>query len=58
MGNVIPFPTRPSVEREMAARLLELVILGKRDSEEFRNLSVEICRRKSNMDAKRPLRQG
>lgn len=58
MGIVIPFPTRPSVEREMAARLLELVILGKRDSEEFRDLSVEICRRKSNLDAKRPMRQG
>jgi hypothetical protein len=47
MGIVIPFPTRPAMDSELAIRLWELVLAGDVGSAEYRRLEGEIKRRKA-----------
>lgn len=47
MGIVIPFPTRPVIDEELAIRLWELVMAGEVGSAEYRRLDAEINRRKA-----------
>jgi hypothetical protein len=55
MGIVIPFPTRPVVDEQLAIRLWELVMAGEIGSAEYRRIDAEINRRRG-MQARHPLR--
>lgn len=47
MGIVIPFPTRPLVDEQIAVRLWELVLAGEVGSDEYRRLDAELGRRRA-----------
>ena len=47
MGIVIPFPTRPVIDEQIAVRLWELVLAGEVGSAEYRRLDAELTRRKA-----------
>ena len=47
MGIVIPFPTRPVIDEQLAVRLWELVMAGEIGTPEYRRLDAEINRRRA-----------
>ena len=47
MGIVIPFPTRPVIDEQIAVRLWELVLAGEVGSAAYRRLDAELNRRRS-----------
>jgi hypothetical protein len=49
MGIVIPFPTKPVMDQELAIQLWELAMAGEIGSERYRQLDAEIRRRKQEM---------
>ena len=53
MGIVIPFPTRPVIDEELAVRLWELVMAGEIGTPEYRRLDAEITRRRSQQAPRR-----
>ena len=53
MGIVIPFPTRPVVDEQIAIRLWELVLAGEVGSAEYRRLDAELNRRRALAPARR-----
>jgi len=48
MGIVIPFPTRPLLDDQLAARLWELVMAGEIGTPEYRRLDAELAQRRAN----------
>ena len=54
MGIVIPFPTRPVIDEQIAIRLWELVLAGEVGSAEYRRLDAELTRRKALASPRRP----
>ena len=53
MGIVIPFPTRPLLDDQLAARLWELVMAGEIGSPEYRRLDAELAQRRANLVPRR-----
>ena len=53
MGIVIPFPTRPVVDEQIAVRLWELVLAGEVGGAEYRRLDAELSRRRALAPARR-----
>jgi hypothetical protein len=51
MGKVIPFPVKPLDDHELRLRIVELVMAGERDSEEYRRLQAERQRREQQAAA-------
>ncbi len=47
MGTVIPFPTRPVMDDELAIQLWELVMEGRIGTPEYRRLDEEVKRRRA-----------
>ena len=52
MGIVISFPVKACPDREIARRLLALVVAEDCDNAEFRALFDELCRRRSDLVVK------
>ena len=53
MGIVIPFPTRPVIDEQLAVRLWELVMAGEIGTPEYRRLDAEINRRRAAQPPRR-----
>ena len=53
MGVVIPFPTRPVVDEQIAIRRWELVLAGEVGSAEYRRLDAELVRRRAMAPVRR-----
>lgn len=58
MGIVVPFPTRPLMDEQLAARLWELVMAGQIGTPEYRRLDAELTLRRQQQVAARRQRAG
>lgn len=58
MGIVIPFPTKPVMDEELAVQLWELVMAGQIGTPEYQRLDAEISRRKEMSAPRRQATSG